>query len=95
MTPQLPSKQHEALEEARGSEMRVTLPTVWGGSGFEVHEAEDIDERPEPRLRWHVMVNGVGSWPVAWFYEHGDAQLWASTMNAAFAALSTEDNNGR
>jgi hypothetical protein len=37
-------------------------------------------------LRWHVMVNGVGSWPVAWFYERDDAELWSRTMNETFAS---------
>jgi hypothetical protein len=49
--------------------MTTTPPNIWGGGGFEVHEAEDVEERPDPRLPWLVMVNGVGSWPVAWFYE--------------------------
>jgi hypothetical protein len=65
--------------------MSITPPNIWGGDGFEVHEAEDEEERPDRRLRWHVMVNGVGSWPVAWFYEEGDARLWSETMNRHFA----------
>lgn len=64
----------------------MTPPDIWGGGGFEVHDAMGDDGEVEMGAvpRWHVMVNGVGAWPVAYFYEQGDAELWSQTMNATF-----------
>lgn len=65
------------------AQSKPTPPNVWGGKGFEVgHD----DEGPGAIPKYCVHVNGVGSWPIAWFYEEVDAILWAETMNAHFSA---------
>jgi hypothetical protein len=69
------------IERLKGLLAKATSSRVWGARGFEVVEVSDPDERPEPSLRWHVHANGVGSWPIAWFYEEKDARLWSEAVN--------------
>lgn len=56
------------------SQTEPTPSTIWGGEGYSAHYVEDISERPDPRLPWCVTVEGVGSWPIAWFYQRADAE---------------------
>lgn len=58
-------------------------PSVWGGSGYGFSFSHDGLTPGDQRARWWVGVNGVGAYPIAWFYRKADAKLWTETMNAA------------
>lgn len=68
--------------------MRELVPTplnVWAAKGYQVDYSRD---GPGATPRWCLHLNGVGSWPIAWFYRKADAQHCIDTQ-AQTAALRT------
>jgi hypothetical protein len=82
-------REEVAVLRAECDRLRELVPTptnTWGAKGFEVHYDR---EGPATPPRWHLMLNGVGSYPIAYFYRKADA-IRAAKAEAAIRDLEAQ-----